>query len=324
MPASLSVVVPLFNKKHYIQETIKSVLLQTYKPSEIIVIDDGSTDGGGLLLEAMDSSIKVVRQDNSGEGAARNNGIRLAREEWVALLDADDLWTPDHLQELSRIIDMYPETCLVATQFEEIKYGCTARVRRPAPGRIRKIDFFKESSRRMGCVCSSTAAVKKSVLDQIGGFSSSRTGADTEFWSRVALQFPVAISEAQTAFYVRGVGGIIETLELLRTEKKNIHSNRAIQSHPACKTVLEALSTQTHRVPKSSLLLYLNAWRISLMRQALVRGNQEDAASLRKQLTGPMRFSWYRVVAMSFVPPAILTPIYLSWKTIRSIPSRAK
>ena len=99
-----TVVIPLYNKALYIHKAIQSVLLQTHKAKELIIIDDGSTDGGGQGLEELGNCIKVVRQQNAGGGAARNLGIALAKEEWVALLDADDFWDPEHLHELSRII----------------------------------------------------------------------------------------------------------------------------------------------------------------------------------------------------------------------------
>jgi glycosyltransferase involved in cell wall biosynthesis len=316
-----TVVIPLYNKALYIHKAIQSVLLQTHKAKELIIIDDGSTDGGGQGLEELGNCIKVVRQQNAGGGAARNLGIALAKEEWVALLDADDFWDPEHLHELSRIIASHPEACLVATQFEQIKYGSTPKRRYHAPGLIRQIDFFAESSRRLGCVWSSSSAVKKSVLSEVGGFGLTKTGEDTEFWARVALHFPIAISEAQTAFYVRGVGGIVETLASKRDRNVSeyISAEDSLLNHPACKTVLESLSTQSYSVARKSLLLFLNAWRIIFMRQALVHGDFRHAAEIRDQLYGPMRSEWYLVVGLSYLPRSLVSCVLGFWRMIKSL-----
>lgn len=321
MNPEFSVVIPLYNKAPYIYSAVESVLLQSHQASEIIVIDDGSTDGGGVGLGELDNRIKVVRQPNAGEGAARNRGIALAQEDWVALLDADDFWDLDNLHELARIAGSHPEAYLIATQFEEIKYGSKPKRRRPAPGLLRQVDFFAESSRRLGCVCSSSAAVKKAVLSEVGGFGTTKTGADTEFWARVALRFPIAISEAQTAFYVRGVGGIVETLTAKRNTNTHeyISAEDRLRNHPACNTVLESLSIQSYTVPRQSLLLFLNAWRIIFMRQALVHGDFRHATEMRCQLCGPMRSEWYLVISISHLPTPLLRLALTSWRKTKSM-----
>lgn len=318
---TFSVVIPLYNKASYIYSAVESVLLQSYQASEVIVMDDGSTDGGGDGLEELDNRIKVVRQPNAGKGAARNRGIALAQEDWVALLDADDFWDLDHLHELARIAGSHPEAYLIATQFEEIKYGSKPKRRHPAPGLIRQIDFFAESSRRLGCVHSSSAAVKKAVLSEVGGFGTTLTGEDTEFWARVALRFPIAISEAQTAFYVRGVGGIVETLAAKRNSNAYtyISAENRIRSHPACKTVLESLQAQSYTVSRQSLLLFLNAWRIIFMRQAIANGNFRHAVEMRDQLYGPMRSEWYLVISISHLPTPLLRLALTSWRKTKSM-----
>ena len=103
-----SVIIPLYNKEKYIKNTLKNVLKQTFKNFEIIIINDGSTDNS--LKEAQlvsDNRITIYTQKNSGVSDARNFGIKKARGEYIALLDADDIWNTNHLEEHYNSINQF-------------------------------------------------------------------------------------------------------------------------------------------------------------------------------------------------------------------------
>ena len=89
---SVSVVIPCYNAESYLRETIQSVLKQTHPVLEVIVVDDGSTDGSREIAESFNSPVRVIAQPNQGESVARNHGLEEARGTWTALLDADDVW----------------------------------------------------------------------------------------------------------------------------------------------------------------------------------------------------------------------------------------
>lgn len=104
MPPQISVIIPTYNGSRYLSEAINSVLGQTYRSYELIVVDDGSTDDTTLALQpylnqqiSQHADIRYVSQTNQGVGAARNHGLRLARAEWIAFLDQDDVWLPEKL-----------------------------------------------------------------------------------------------------------------------------------------------------------------------------------------------------------------------------------
>ena len=106
----ISVVIPLYNKAAEIGATLRSVLCQTQPPREIIVVDDGSTDGSAEIVERMGSwAVTLVRRSNGGVSAARNEAMRMASGRWVALLDGDDMWYPDYLKDMASLIARYPD-----------------------------------------------------------------------------------------------------------------------------------------------------------------------------------------------------------------------
>ena len=95
---SISVIIPAYNAEQHISRAIDSVLAQTHPADEIIAVDDGSTDDTGQILRSYGRQLRYIGQENGGAGAARNTGIKAARGEWIAFLDADDEWLPEKLK----------------------------------------------------------------------------------------------------------------------------------------------------------------------------------------------------------------------------------
>jgi glycosyltransferase involved in cell wall biosynthesis len=114
----ISSIVPAYNGERYLRETLDSILRQTYRPLEIIVVDDGSNDGTGRVVAEYGERVRYVLQTNAGETAARNRGLAVAQGEFVAFLDADDLWHPEKLVRQMARFQERPEIDLCFTRFQ--------------------------------------------------------------------------------------------------------------------------------------------------------------------------------------------------------------
>jgi glycosyltransferase involved in cell wall biosynthesis len=192
--AQVSVVVPLFNKAKYIEQTIATVLAQTVQNYELVVVNDGSTDGGDLIVAAVkDSRIKLIHQENAGAGAARNRGIIESSSDFIALLDADDEWEPNHLEVLLDLRAEYPEAGLFATACRIVTNNCKVI---PCIYQDHKgpIDFFRPEgySKIFGKqIHTSSCAFNRDIIEKIGYFNTIKNAQDVDFFGRIALDYEV-------------------------------------------------------------------------------------------------------------------------------------
>jgi glycosyltransferase involved in cell wall biosynthesis len=201
-----SVIMPLYNKAPYVGRAVESVLNQTFEDWELIVVDDGSTDGGDAIVEKIkECRIQLFRQSNTGVSTARNNGVKHAKSEFLCFLDADDWWNPDFLDSMSELIIKYPEGGIYGTGYSIVKNGKS----RPAPIGIEKsfedgeINYCKVYANTL-CMPLWTGAVcmPRSVYNEMNGFKPNlRLGEDFDLWIRVALKYPVFFLNRQLSNY---------------------------------------------------------------------------------------------------------------------------
>lgn len=195
----ISVVVPLYNKARYIKRALDSILAQTVHDIEVIVVDDGSTDGGAdVVANSVDSRIRIVRQPNGGPGAARNRGIAEARGEILAFLDADDRWLPGFLARNIELMERYHVSAVSAGYVEFPENDVPTRVwrRRGVSEGIQPVGPRLAASSLVGILafmspCSTV--VRTSTVKRWGGFYEGRCryGEDAIFWLKVLLNEPV-------------------------------------------------------------------------------------------------------------------------------------
>jgi glycosyltransferase involved in cell wall biosynthesis len=210
----ITVVIPCHNAAKYIAATLRSVLAQPACQLEVLVIDDGSTDGSADLVEQSFSQVRVLRQANQGVAAARNHGIAQAGHEWIAFVDADDIWLPGKLQaQWSRLQDQ-PEARMCYTGW---KVWPTHEVE-PDPALMAQLSAQANSSdppQRRGpsgwiypellndCVVwTSTVLAQRSLLQELAGFDASlHVGEDYDLWLRASRITPIVRVDVPFALY---------------------------------------------------------------------------------------------------------------------------
>jgi glycosyltransferase involved in cell wall biosynthesis len=205
---------------HAIERTIASALAQTHAPNEVIVVDDGSTDDGPERVRStFGNVVRLLRQANAGAGPARNHGALEARTRWIAFLDADDVWLPDHLEALAGAVRAFPDHRVFASRSRAVAERDAVAGRVPEaieqaraasaghPPRV--LDYFAESITKQRPFFPTTLLIDRDLLLAMGGFDGRyRRGQDMELMARVALAHTMVGTDRITAWYVRGANPI--------------------------------------------------------------------------------------------------------------------
>lgn len=213
----ISVVIPLYNKKKSIISTLQSVIAQTYTDWELIVVDDGSTDDSlsvvqeflhanyGLMNDEL-SRIRIISKENGGVCSARNYGIREAQGEYIALLDADDIWDKDYLAEQIQMIRDFPDAVMWGINFAELSNG--KLVRNLPTGLLMGYrgyveNYFQMKGRVSDLFCSSSVVIRKDVFENVGGFDERiKYAEDNDMWFRIIATNKVAFYDRYMVYYI--------------------------------------------------------------------------------------------------------------------------
>lgn len=201
-----SVVIPLYNKEEDIKRTVMSVLAQYFSDFEVVIIDDGSTDNSLAIVKKFnDPRISVISKKNEGVSIARNFGVENAKSEYIAFLDADDYWYPEHLENFLLSIKKFPNHSWFANAYEKKR---TLNLTTPMESPIRKkgsnwrgeVENYFYYSLIDSLAWSSSVCFKKVFFNSLNGFNSSFThGEDTDLWIRAALSTSLVFSNKITS-----------------------------------------------------------------------------------------------------------------------------
>lgn len=211
---------PLFNKRHYVGDSLAGVARQSFSDFEIIVVDDGSTDDGASVVKALNlPNLKLITQANAGVSAARNRCLAEASSEFVAFLDADDIWREDHLKHLWGLHLACPDARLLANSFLEVS-SVTGRNIASVRTTYRGVaDFIAEAAAGRSWVFTSAAMVRRESCLSLGGFQVGESrGEDIDLWIRMGLRFPVAVSDYVGCLYRRVDNSLTTSLSVLEPD----------------------------------------------------------------------------------------------------------
>lgn len=275
MSHQFSVIIPLFNKGPYIERAVHSVLQQSLKNFEIIIVDDGSTDNGAEIVKKIsDHRICVVSQQNKGVSAARNTGALRARSLYLAFLDADDTWQPEFLQRVADLIEEYPSAGIYGTSnffiypngkrvsenFSDIFEGKKTGIISDYFGLFAKI--------RKSPFSNSNLCIPKAVFEWAGGYREGvRLTEDSDLWCRIALKYQVAFDSSPLATYYLAVPG---------STQDTFHP----REYQVVTTLKEALqSGEVNPVVAGSVRKLIAFKQLALVKRAIMAGKRNFALS---------------------------------------------
>jgi glycosyltransferase involved in cell wall biosynthesis len=204
----VSIITPLYNKVAYIADTIKSVMSQTYSDWEMLVVDNGSTDGSWEKAQALqEPRIRLLQSPKQGPGAARNYGLTYAQGEWIQFLDADDLLEPTHLEDQLSIEKQNPEAEIIVCYWQEYtEENPMERILKKPSGFGGPIKVLRDGAIAFAPWAVHAAMVKREILEdpyywveELDPYVSE----DTAFWFRVISKYTVAYSTGKGALYRR-------------------------------------------------------------------------------------------------------------------------
>ncbi|MDG5492647.1 glycosyltransferase family A protein [Psychroserpens sp. SPM9] len=251
MKPFFSVVIPLYNKERHIKTTIESVLNQTFKNFEIIVINDGSTDASAHQIEAFnDSRIQLFTTENHGVSYARNYGVEQSSADYICFLDADDIWHRHHLEHIKMMLDRHPKCGMYCKAYDKkingTHYKCHYHTISD-PDFLGPIDDYFEATLVDSIAYTSSVMIPKMIFKTLGGFNEAiDSGEDTELWIRIALDFDIC-------FY--------NTISVTINQDAD---NRISEKHIRNRKVMDLEQFEAHTQTHASLRKYLDANRFSL------------------------------------------------------------
>ncbi len=228
----VSVVIPLYNCEAFAAEAIQSVLAQTYKNFEIIVVNDGSTDGSAAAVRPFREKIRYIEQKNSGSAVARNSGVNMAKGELIAFLDADDVWLPHRLEAHVEQFQLDPKLGLAHS--DRVLFDS-------ATGQEFPEDDFMHLKGRDGYIlrelfeynfiCTQSVMMRKACFDAVGLFDSNfRAAQDYDLWLRTCEKYKARYIPGVVTRYRIHSGQISWKFDLSYESEKRV-IEKFVQTH---------------------------------------------------------------------------------------------
>lgn len=311
-----SVVVPLYNKAPYIEFTLNSVLNQSFSDYEVIVVDDGSSDGGAELVQRIamsDARVRLVRQMNGGVSSARNTGITAAIGEWIAFLDADDWWHPDYLVTQAAAIAAMPDVEMAATLLRNMPDSnpwCPLPwPALPLTTTLVRIDDLPTRWMQGTPFFTSSIVIKRECLQRLSPcfVVGESYGEDLDLWFRVAEVSDIAHTLVPLVAYRTEAVGSLSKINGQITLPPYLHRMQ-----------VRAVNPVTLPAKRSSALAFVAQQKLTLARTALAVGKRRQGLAwllAANHIAGSKR--WLMTAFMLFMPAASIA-LWEKWRISRT------
>ncbi len=284
MQPRITAVIPAYNAAKYVHLAIESVMSQTFPAEELIVVDDGSSDNTAetvlKIAELYDGKVKLVSQVNGGPGAARNHGVRLATGDWIALLDADDIWKPDKLEKQVPYTKDETIGIVQAWSPKEVSQPPTY------------IDFERLWTKN--CVANSSVLIRKRAFEEVGGVDDDRAliaVEDYNLWLRVSFAgWKIVTHHEELVEYLCAPGHLSSQLDrAIAAEFANLDS------------IAERLSLPAEKVEAKRMRLCEEMGRYLLYHRKQDSARRLLSIALKKNFSPRHLFWWLATYAPSSV-----------------------
>lgn len=262
-----SVIIPVYNKAPYVEKALQSVFSQTFTDYELVVVDDGSTDGSGrivekLLANSQQPTATLIRQENQGVSMARNNGVAASCGDYLCFLDADDWWEPTFLEEMDAMTSAIPDAGIYGTSYYIVKHGKKRLapinpifIKDPdtinhTPYTIGTINYLQTYAKTL-CMPLWTGAVcmRRAIFDEFGGFRKHlKLGEDFDLWIKIVLKYSVAFLDRPLSNYNQDVDVTFRGTHHLHDPKVHMlwnldYLSEIEQTNPDYKQLIDNLRT---------------------------------------------------------------------------------
>lgn len=279
-----SVVISVYNKGDFIQRTLESVLNQTVDDYEIIIVNDASTDHSDVILKELDSDKITYHcfETNQGAAAARNKGIKIATGTYIALLDGDDIWDSKYLEEISLLLEKFPNHKVFATairiQEHDGMRSSQYTFLNPDNKKHVSLDYF-ESSLKNTLLTSSSTVIEKSVFKDIGYYDTAiKSGQDTDLWIRIGLKYAIAFSTIPCATYSYAPISLYKSIKTVRDRPNFVAYENLEKENKTLKKFLDlnrfslAIRAKLWKEPKEAQFFIdrIDTHNLSKVQQALL------------------------------------------------------
>ncbi len=319
MKPRVSVIMPVLNGESYIGEAIRSILDQTYRDAELIVVNDGSTDSTGTIIEGFADKIAlkhIVHSERQGIPPSMNDGVRHASGDFIAFLDHDDAWLPTFLETQVAYLDAHPEVGMVHSDFQTIdsqgnviEYSVARCRNRTRPSGQVFRQLFLDSF-----VVGNSVLIRRECFDQLGLFDEGLRWGDYHMWLRIALRYRVDFVDQVLTKYRQHSSQSTRTIDPNEPVQDSVGLQTLRKLLDSFPEVLDQLGQRA--INERMATLYFDMAYIWWSGDAFVNARSCLHKAIR---LAPFNFRYYVLYAAALLSPSLSRSLQGWWRRLRNV-----